>query len=188
MDEQSTQLVSCMYQYSRAIYRSIKDLVDPYAAPEQQLEFKRSVLDACEQTMVRLATDPHYFAKPDRALFQDIRRYYPITVQAQVGWAVEKGISAAGEFIQKQIEPARARPVSVRHSPSATTAPHISTSSGPESQPNNSFFSPTPGSGALAARLVSPIPRSRSDRAKEFPTSRSSSCKLAGGCLTTPTS
>jgi hypothetical protein len=104
MDKQSTQLVSCMYQYSRAIYRSIKDLIDPYAAPDQQIEFKRSVLDACEQTMVRLATDPHYFAKPDRALFQDIRRYYPITVQAQVGWAVEKGVNAAGEFIQKQIE------------------------------------------------------------------------------------
>ena len=98
MDDQRTQLVSCMYQYSRAIYRSIKDLIDPYADPEQQLEFRRSVLTACEQTMVRLATDPHYFAKPDRALFQDIRRYYPITVQAQVGWAVQKGIGAAGEF------------------------------------------------------------------------------------------
>ena len=63
-----------MYQYSRAIYRSIKDLTDPYVDPETQLEYRRSVLAACEQTMERLATDPQYFANPDRALFQDIRR------------------------------------------------------------------------------------------------------------------
>ena len=40
--------------------------------------------------MERLATDPLYFAKPDRALFQDIRRYFPITAQAQVAWAVKR--------------------------------------------------------------------------------------------------
>jgi hypothetical protein len=104
MEDQSLQLVSCMYQYSRAIYRSIKDLIDPYAEPERQLEYRRAVLAACEQTMERMATDPHYFSKPDRSLFQDIRRYFPITVQAHVGWAVQKGVAAANEFIQKQIE------------------------------------------------------------------------------------
>jgi hypothetical protein len=45
-----------------------------------------------------------YFAKPDRALFQDIRRYFPITVQAQVAWAVQEGIGAAVAFIDDQIE------------------------------------------------------------------------------------
>ena len=54
--------------------------------------------------MERLAADPHYFAKPDRALFQDIRRYFPITVQAQVAWAVNEGVGAAVEFIEEQIE------------------------------------------------------------------------------------
>ena len=42
--------------------------------------------------MARLAADPHYFARPDRALFQDIRRYFPITAQAQVAWAVREGV------------------------------------------------------------------------------------------------
>src|SRR5438874_9430196 len=93
-----------MYQYSRAIYRSIKDLIDPYVDPELQLDYRRSVLEACEQTMEPLARDPHYFANPDRALFQDIRRYFPITSQAQVAWAVNKGVAAAAEFIQGQIE------------------------------------------------------------------------------------
>jgi len=93
-----------MYQYSRAIYRSIKDLIDPYAPPEVQLEHRREVLAACEQTMERLAADPHYFSRPDRALFQDIRRYFPITAQAQVAWATSEGVGAAVHFIQEQIE------------------------------------------------------------------------------------
>ena len=54
--------------------------------------------------MERLATDPHYFANPDRALFQDIRRYFPITCQAQVAWAVREGVAAAVAFIEEQIE------------------------------------------------------------------------------------
>jgi hypothetical protein len=93
-----------MYQYSRAIYRSIKDLIDPYASVETQLEHRRAILNACEQTMERLADDPHYFSRPERALFQDIRRYFPITNQAQVGWTVEKGVNAAVTFIHEQIE------------------------------------------------------------------------------------
>jgi len=104
MDERMLQIQHCMYQYSRAIYRSIKDLVDPYVDGPTQLEYRREVLAACEGTMERLASDPHYFAKPDRTLFQDIRRYFPITVQAQVAWAVTEGVNAAVEFIQEQIE------------------------------------------------------------------------------------
>jgi hypothetical protein len=93
-----------MYQYSRAIYRSIKDLIDPYSDSETQLEYRRALLRECEQTMSRLAADPQYFARPDRALFQDIRRYFPITAQAQVAWAVREGVSAAVSFIEAQIE------------------------------------------------------------------------------------
>jgi hypothetical protein len=104
MDERTLHLRNSMYQYSRAIYRSIKDLIDPYVTTDVHLEYRRDVLAACEQTMERLATDPLYFAKPDRALFQDIRRYFPITVQAQVAWAVSEGVSAAVAFIEEQIE------------------------------------------------------------------------------------
>ena len=104
VDEQTLQLQHCMYQYSRAIYRSIKDLIDPYVDGETQLEFRREVLEACEQTMERIAADPLYFAKPERALFQDIRRYFPITVQAEVAWAVQEGVNAACAFIEDQIE------------------------------------------------------------------------------------
>ncbi|HEY7730358.1 MAG TPA: hypothetical protein VH950_05600 [Gaiellaceae bacterium] len=104
MEEHVAHLQSCMYQYSRAIYRSIKDLIDPYVDDETRLEYRRALLDECEQTMGRLAADPQYFARPDRALFQDIRRYFPITAQAQVAWAVREGVGAAVSFIEAQIE------------------------------------------------------------------------------------
>jgi len=93
------RILTRMYQYSRAIYRSIKDLIDPWAEPEKQLEYRREVLAACEECVERLAKDPRYFAHPDRTLFQDIRRYFPITYQAQVAWAVSEGIGAAVEYI-----------------------------------------------------------------------------------------
>jgi hypothetical protein len=104
MDERILHIQNCMYQYSRAIYRSIKDLIDPYVDSSTQLEYRREVLAACEGTMERLAADPHYFAKPDKALFQDIRRYFPITVQAQVAWSVNHGVNAAVSFVEDQIE------------------------------------------------------------------------------------
>jgi hypothetical protein len=104
MDAQKLAIQTRMYQYSRAIYRSIKDLVDPYVPAETQTEYRKAVLAACEDTMERLAKDPLYFAKPDRALFQDIRRYFPITAQAQVAWVVEEGVGAAVAFISEQIE------------------------------------------------------------------------------------
>jgi hypothetical protein len=98
------RILGVMYQYSRAIYRSVKDLVDPYADQESQLEYRRAVLAACEDTVERLARAPRYFAHPDRTLFTDIRRYFPITAQAQVAWAVTYGIEAAVTWIDEQIE------------------------------------------------------------------------------------
>ena len=104
MDERILHIQHCMYQYSRAIYRSIRDLIDPYVDHGTRLEYCREVLSACEGTMERLASDPHYFANPDKSLFQDIRRYFPITQQAQVAWAVQEGVGAAVAFVQTQIE------------------------------------------------------------------------------------
>jgi hypothetical protein len=95
MEANLAQLQSCMYQYSRAIYRSIKDLIDPYVDQPTRLEYRRAVLCECEETMTRLAQDP---------LFQDIRRYFPITAQAKVAWAVGEGVSAAVTFIEAQLE------------------------------------------------------------------------------------
>jgi hypothetical protein len=65
-----------MYQYSRAIYRSIKDLIDPWAEPEKQLEYRREFSPRA-RSVERLATICYFASRPDA--FQDIRRYFPIT-------------------------------------------------------------------------------------------------------------
>ncbi len=41
------------------------------------------MLRACEQVITRLATDRHYFARPERTLFCDIRNYFPMSAQAR---------------------------------------------------------------------------------------------------------
>src|SRR3954465_6962649 len=104
MDERILHIQHCMYQYSRAIYRSIKDLIDPYVDQGTQLEYRREVLAATEGTMQRLAADPHFFAKPAKGVFQDIRRYFPIPVQAQGAWGVSQGVYAAVRFVEAQPE------------------------------------------------------------------------------------
>src|SRR5262249_56473077 len=88
IEEYAAQLQACMYQYSRAIYRSIKDLIDPYVAPELHLEYRRAVLEQCEQTMERLARDPLFFPKTGPPPFPDIRRDFPLTAPAEVPPAV----------------------------------------------------------------------------------------------------
>jgi hypothetical protein len=103
-EETQEAILVRMYQYSRAIYRSVKQLIDPYVDAETHLAYRRAVLAACEDTVERLAKDPRYFAHPEKTLFQDIRRYFPITHQAQVAWVVSEGIGAAVEFIEEQIE------------------------------------------------------------------------------------
>jgi hypothetical protein len=83
MDERALHIQHCMYQYSRAIYRSIKDLVDPYVTTKEQGEYRKAVLEACEHTMERLARDPQYFAKPERSLPGTSGA---TSITAQAGW------------------------------------------------------------------------------------------------------
>ena len=56
MEANLAQLQSCMYQYSRAIYRSIKDLIDPYVDQRDAASSTGVPCSCeCEQTMSRLA-------------------------------------------------------------------------------------------------------------------------------------
>src|SRR5437762_14198576 len=100
IEEYAAQLQACMYQYSRAIYRAIKDLIDPYVAPELHLEYRRAVLEQREQTLERIARPPLDFATPDRPLFHDTPRYLPITAQADVDWGGWAGVAAADALSQ----------------------------------------------------------------------------------------
>src|SRR5437868_15159567 len=72
-DERISHLRNCMYQYSRAIDRPFKHLIDPYVPSLERLEYRRLLLAHGEHTTVRPATDPPPFDNPDQALAVDLR-------------------------------------------------------------------------------------------------------------------
>ena len=80
-----------MYQFSRAIYRELAPYIaapgrggsNPAAAASGKSNHEQ-VLRACESAIERLATDRHYFARPERTLFWDIRMHFPMSQQARV--------------------------------------------------------------------------------------------------------
>jgi hypothetical protein len=72
-----------MYQFSRSLYRELaQDVVS--GRGEDVVVTRMQFLRACESSMERLALDRHYFAKPVRTLFNDVRHYFPITEQMRV--------------------------------------------------------------------------------------------------------
>jgi hypothetical protein len=88
-----------MYQFSRAIYRELAKDIDVQATGRGGHE---AVLRACEATMDRLSTDRHYFAKPARTLFTDIRPYFPMQAQARVWLVVQRYVACAEDWLTRQ--------------------------------------------------------------------------------------
>jgi hypothetical protein len=87
-----------MYQFSRAIYRELAPhiVAPPYGAATSN---HAHVLRACEAVVTRMATDPHYFARPARTLFYDIRNYFPISAQEHVHQVVSRYVDYAQRFL-----------------------------------------------------------------------------------------
>jgi hypothetical protein len=90
-----------MYEFSRAIYREIADdIVEPSQSERPHAHHER-VLRSCETAVERLATDRHYFARPPRTLFRDIRSYFPMTQQLRVLRVVEHYLALADDFFRR---------------------------------------------------------------------------------------
>ena len=85
-----------MYQFSRAIYRELA----PHIGTGDR-DGHAEVLHACEATIERLATDRHYFARPARTLFSDIRLHFPMAAQERVWVVVSAYVSCAEEWLAK---------------------------------------------------------------------------------------
>jgi hypothetical protein len=114
-----------MYRFSRSIYRELSPYViededgqegheghngyghlngsghsngngDGSGAPNRQ-----RVLDACEETMRRLAYDRRYFARPTRTLFSDVRFYFPFAEQERVYRVIERNVNLALEHLAR---------------------------------------------------------------------------------------
>ena len=92
-----------MYRFSRAIYRELaSQIVDDEMKFVGDASNHERVLRACEAAVERLATDRHYFARPARTLFNDIRVYFPVTVQHRVWTVVERYLEFADEYFKRQ--------------------------------------------------------------------------------------
>ena len=88
-----------MYQFSRAIYRELAPQIVAPAPGADPTSNQTAVLHACESVITRLATDRHYFARPARTLFFDIRNYFPMSAQAHVLRVVNRYMSYAQMFV-----------------------------------------------------------------------------------------
>ena len=93
-----------MYQFSRAIYRELAPYIEDADVPggARGCEAHAAVLHACEATVERLASDRHYFKRPARTLFNDIRMFFPMSAQARVCAAVSRYLALADEWLARQ--------------------------------------------------------------------------------------
>ena len=90
-----------MYGFSRAIYRELAgEIIEDPQSSGQHTNHER-VLRACEAAVERLATDRHYFARPARTLFREIRAYFPMTSQLRVLRVTEHFLALADEFLRR---------------------------------------------------------------------------------------
>jgi hypothetical protein len=90
-----------MYQFSRAIYRELAPHIVPPPPGAAAASNHEHVLRACEAVIERLATDRHYFARPARTLFCDIRNYFPMSNQEHVHQVVARYVGYAQQFLSE---------------------------------------------------------------------------------------
>ena len=63
---------------------------------------RQQLLRDCESAMERLATDRHYFARPVRTLFNDIRTLFPMSEQLRVYNVIARHVTLAAEYVETQ--------------------------------------------------------------------------------------
>ncbi len=92
-----------MYQFSRSIYRELA--ADVTEDPRRMSCVNRQrFLRACEAAVERLATDRHYFARPARTLFNDVRIYFPIARQHRVYHVIDRHMTLASEYVDRHAQ------------------------------------------------------------------------------------
>jgi len=89
-----------MYQFSRAIYRELSRDIDG-TVNVRGVAAHEHVLRTCEATIERLVSDRHYFARPCRTLFSEIRPCFPMRAQSRVWAVVQRYVNAADDYLQR---------------------------------------------------------------------------------------
>jgi hypothetical protein len=85
-----------MYHISREIYRELA----PLLAPADRVH----VLRACEATVARLVHDRHYFARPSRQLFAEIRWRFPLSAQRRAFVVIDRHLRATRAYLESSNE------------------------------------------------------------------------------------
>lgn len=98
-----------MYALSRALYKDIAPYITHEHVNGVNGDVREVVLNACEQTMERIADDWRYFHHPDRFLFEQVRAYFPITEQLRVynliARHVERALQVARTYAARGYKP-----------------------------------------------------------------------------------
>ena len=84
-----------MYQVSRAIYRELSNDI------RGGRDDHEAVLHACEATIERMVVDTHYFARPARTLFRDLRPHFDIAVWPRVWHVVSRYVTATQGALER---------------------------------------------------------------------------------------
>jgi hypothetical protein len=90
-----------MYQFSRSMYRELAEFV----VPESKCAVgaaKTRLLNSCESAVERLANDRHYFARPARTLFNDVRTLFPLSKQMVAYSVIERHMRLAADWVDLQ--------------------------------------------------------------------------------------
>jgi hypothetical protein len=90
-----------MYQFSRSMYRELSAFV----VPDQTCGVgppKTRLLTSCEAAVERLASDRHYFARPTRSLFNDVRMLFPLNKQLVAYRVIERHMRLASDYVDLQ--------------------------------------------------------------------------------------
>jgi hypothetical protein len=96
-----------MYSFSRSIYRELAPLLLEERLGHDGPSNHERVLRACESAVERLATDWHYFAKPTKTLFGDVRIYFPLQEQMRVYKIVDRYMTFAKDYFATRPAPDR---------------------------------------------------------------------------------
>jgi hypothetical protein len=91
-----------MYHFSRSIYRELADAIVEDRPDRDGPTNHERVLRSCESAVYRLAIDRHYFARPSKTLFNDIRVYFPMNMQLRVYRVVDCYLKLAREWFEER--------------------------------------------------------------------------------------
>ena len=90
------------HNLSRVLYRRLAPMLRDDPRQGGIGRQRQRLLDACETTLKRLATDPDYFAHPERFLFGEIRTLFRLEDQLRVRLIIDLDLTSAKTVLERR--------------------------------------------------------------------------------------